>query len=99
MSTETAAAILTKLAFEQNTKLKSRLSKAQGQEKELASVMLPLFRQIFAEMGGDLRSHNKFTPAVPDRSRRGARNRPQSHPRRVTKGHDRSDEREIGGEG
>jgi len=99
MSTETAAAILTRLAFEQNRKLKSRLSRAQGKEKELASVVMPLFRQILSEMERGRPSHDKFSSGVATRSSRGANSRPQSKLRRGAKGHDRSNEGDIGGEG
>jgi hypothetical protein len=99
MSNETAAAILTKLAFEQNTKLRRRLTQSKGKEKELASVMMFLFRQILAEMEMGRQTQGKVPPAVPDGSGRRGRKGPQSNLRRATKGHDRSDEREIGGEG
>lgn len=99
MAIETAAAILTKLAFEQNKKLKTRLTQAQGKEKELASVMMPLFRQILSEMEMGRQTQGKIRPAAPDGSARRGHNGPQSSRRRATKGHDRSEEREIGGEG
>jgi len=98
MAMETAAAILTNLAFEQNKKLKSKLTAAQGKEKELASVMMPLFRQILSEMERAGRTH-KFASAVPVRSAGGGHKRLQSSLRRTTKGHDRSEEHDIGGEG
>lgn len=99
MSNETAAAILTKLAFEQNTKLKKRLTQAQGKEKELASVMMPLFRQILSEMETDRQSHDKFRSGVATHSPQRVNSRPQPNLRRVRKARDRDDEHDIGGEG
>lgn len=99
MAIETAAAILTKLAFEQNKKLKTRLALAQVKEKELTSVMMPLFRQILSEMEMGRPAQGKLRPAVSDGPARRGHNGPQSKRRRATKGHDRSEEREIGGEG
>jgi hypothetical protein len=65
MAMETAAAILTKLAFEQNTDLKSKLTAVQGKEKDLLAFMMPLFRQILSELEKDRRTHDKFPSAVP----------------------------------
>jgi hypothetical protein len=102
MAMETAAAILTKLAFEQNTDLKSRLSAVQGKEKELVALMMPLFRQILSEMERDRQSHDKFPSAVPDRSPRRLDNRPQPNLGGAKKAHDEEhhdEQDDIGGEG
>lgn len=104
MAMETAAAILTKLAFEQNTKLKSKLTAARGKEKELASVIMPLFRQILSEMERGRQTLGKLPSAIHDRSPRRVA-RPQSNLGRMTNVHDHdeehihSDENDIGGEG
>jgi hypothetical protein len=63
MALETAAAILTKLALEQNTDLKSRLNTVQGEAKVVALIM-PLFRQILSELEKDRQTHEKFPSAV-----------------------------------
>jgi hypothetical protein len=48
---ETAAAILTKLAFEQNDRLKSQLNGFHVQSGEsVAEVILPYFRHILATL-------------------------------------------------
>lgn len=109
MAMETAAAILTKLAFEQNTDLKSRLAVVQGKEKELVALMMPLFRQILSEMAKDRETLGKFPSAVPDRS---AQSSPQRmaelpHPDLGSEAeildhgeeHKHSEEDDIGGEG
>ena len=77
MAMETAAAILTKLAFEQNTDLKSRLAVVQGKDKELVALIMPLFRQILSGMESDRQTHDKFPSAVPERSPRQIDKRPQ----------------------
>jgi hypothetical protein len=64
MAMETAAAILTKLALEQNTDLKSRLNGAHGQADVLALIM-PVFKQILSELQEDRQAHEKFPSAVP----------------------------------
>ena len=84
MAMETAAAILTKLAFEQNTDLKSRLAVVQGKDKELVALMMPLFRQILSEMESDRQTHDKFPSAVPERSPRRIDKRPQPNPAGAT---------------
>lgn len=63
MAMETAAAILTTLAVEQNSELKSRLNSAHGEAKVVALIM-PLFRQILAELEKDRETHDKFPSAV-----------------------------------
>ena len=64
MAMETAAAILTKLALEQNSDLKSRLNGAHGEAKVVALIM-PLFRQILSELEEDRQAHDRFPSAVP----------------------------------
>lgn len=64
MAMETAAAILTKLALEQNTDLKSKLNAARGEANVVASIM-PLFRQVLAELERDRQAHDKFPSAIP----------------------------------
>jgi|SRR4029077_47633 hypothetical protein len=64
MAMETAAAILTKLAVEQNTDFKSRLNAAHG-EATVVALIMPLFRQILSELEKDRETHDKFPSAVP----------------------------------
>jgi len=64
MAMETAAAILTKLALEQNAELKSRLNGAHGEAKVVA-VIMPLFRQILSELEEGRQAHDSFPSAVP----------------------------------
>ena len=63
MGMETAAAILTKLAMEQNTELKSKLNAVQG-EATVVSLIMPLFRQIFSELEKNRQAHDKFPSAT-----------------------------------
>ena len=104
MAMETAAAILTKLAFEQNTDLKSKLAVVQGKDKELVALMMPLFRQILAGMESDRETHDKFPSAVPERSPRQIDKSPQPNPGSATdvqdhQEHKHGEEDDIGGEG
>jgi hypothetical protein len=64
MAMETAAAILTKLALEQNAELKSKLNAARGEANVVASIM-PLFRHVLAELERDRQAHDKFPSAIP----------------------------------
>jgi hypothetical protein len=104
MAMETAAAILTKLAFEQNTELKSKLAAAQGKDKELVALMMPLFRQILSGMESDRQTHEKFPSAVPERSPRGIGKSQQPNAGGAmdvqdhNEEHKHSDEDDIGGE-
>lgn len=101
MAMQTAAAILTTLALEQNTELKLRLNAVQGEAKVIA-VIMPLFRQILSELEKDQQSHDKFPSAVagPSSGRsdkapaRELENTQDAH----AEGH-RHEEDEIGGEG
>jgi hypothetical protein len=102
MAMETAAAILTKLAFEQNTDLKSRLNVVQGNAKDLIALMMPLFRQILSELEKDRQTHDKFPSAVARRSPGRSDKAPPSALGNTKDAHagERSDEGEdIGGEG
>jgi hypothetical protein len=103
MAMETAAAILTKLAFEQNANLKSRLNVAPGKERELVAVMMPLFRQILSEMENDRQTHDKFPSAIPlpapGRSDKAPQSKAGTHKEDIhAEGHGGEDE-DIGGEG
>jgi hypothetical protein len=64
MAMETAAAILTKLALEQNTDLKTRLNAAHG-EATVVALIMPLFRQILSELEENRQAHDKFPSAIP----------------------------------
>jgi hypothetical protein len=61
---ETAAAILTKLAFEQNDRLKSQLNAFHVQSDEsVAALILPYYRRILAS----LKQENANDAAFPGR--------------------------------
>jgi len=64
MAMETAAAILTKVALEQNAELKSKLNAARGETNVLALIM-PLFRRVLSELERDRQAHDKFPSAIP----------------------------------
>ena len=64
MAMETAAAILTKLALEQNAELKSKLNAVRG-EANVVALIMPLFRQILSELEEDRQAHDKFPSAIP----------------------------------
>lgn len=99
MAMETAAAILTKLALEQNSDLKSRLSGARGEAKVVALIM-PLFRQILAELEEDRQAHDKFPSAVPRSSSGSDANLHLPHSGSANDIHDQQhdEEDDIGGE-
>ena len=101
MAMETAAAILTKLALEQNTDLKSRLNGAHGEAKVIALIM-PLFRQILSELQEDRQAHDKFPSAVPRSASGLSSNASPSHPGSTSDVHAQEhhgQEDDIGGEG
>jgi hypothetical protein len=101
MAMETAAAILTKLALEQNTDLKSRLSGAQGQANVVALIM-PVFRQILAELQEGRQAQEKFPSAVPRRFPSRSANVSQPGPGKISDAHSEEhhgQEDDIGGEG
>ena len=64
METETAAAILTKLAFEQNNEFRSRLTSAHGDENALQALIMPVFRRILSQLREDQQAHDKFPSAI-----------------------------------
>jgi hypothetical protein len=64
MAIETAAAILTKLAFEQNNDFRSRLSSAQANENTVVALIMPLFRLILSQLQEDHRAQDKFPSAI-----------------------------------
>lgn len=102
MAMETAAAILTKLAFEQNTTLKSRLNIAQGKEQDLITLIMPLFRQILSELEKDRQTHEKFPSAVTAPSSDRSDKTPQSNLGATKDAHveeGSGEHEEIGGEG
>ena len=101
MAMETAAAILTKLAVEQNTELKSRLNSAHGEAKVVALIM-PLFRQILSELEENRETHDKFPSAVPRPSPGRSPNVPRPDSGKVKDVHaeeHHSQGDDIGGEG
>jgi len=101
MAMETAAAILTKLVVEQNTDLKSKLNSARGEAKVVALIM-PLFRQILAELEQDRETHDKFPSAVPRSSPGLAAKAPPSDPANARDPHAQAHDAEhddVGGEG
>jgi hypothetical protein len=98
MAMETAAAILTKLALEQNADLKSRLNGAHG-EATVVALIMPLFRQILAELEEDRQAHDKFPSAVPRSSAARAASAPPSKLGDVHAEEHHGEEDDIGGEG
>jgi len=64
MAIETAAAILTKLAFEQNNDFRSRLVSAQADEDTLVALIMPLFRRILSQLQEDHQAYEKFPSAI-----------------------------------
>jgi hypothetical protein len=64
MEIETAAAILTKLAFEQNTEFRSRLNNAKADETTLVALIMPLFRQVLSQLQEDLRVYDRFPSTI-----------------------------------
>ena len=64
MAIETAAAILTKLAFEQNNDFRSRLSSAQADENTVVALIMPLLRLILSQLQEDHQAHDKFPSAI-----------------------------------
>jgi hypothetical protein len=101
MAMETAAAILTKLALEQNTELKSRLNGAHGEAKVVALIM-PLFRQILSELEEGRQAHDSFPSAVPRSSQGRSASASPSHLGNVKDVHaeeHHSEGDDIGGEG
>jgi hypothetical protein len=100
MAMETAAAILTKLALEQNTELKSKLNAARGEANVIALIM-PLFRQLLSQLEKDRQAHDRFPSAipVPSPSRSGASGPPDAeHTKGAPHHEERHEDDDIGGE-
>jgi len=66
MAMETAAAILTKLAFEQNDDYKAKLTSAAADKSTLVALIMPLFRQILSELQEQRQAHDAFPSAIPE---------------------------------
>jgi hypothetical protein len=64
MAIETAAAILTRLAFEQNINLRSKLSIAPADETTLVALLMPLFRGILFQLQEDQRAYDEFPSGI-----------------------------------
>ena len=64
MALETAASILTSLAFEQNSALKSKLNNAPGDESAVVGVIMPLFRRILADLREAERAQERFPSSI-----------------------------------
>jgi hypothetical protein len=101
MAMETAAAILTKVALEQNAELKSKLNAARGETNVLALIM-PLFRRVLSELERDRRAHDKFPSAIPapsaGRSAKAGRPDLEGSKDVHSEGH-REEDDDVGGEG
>lgn len=65
MIVETEAAILTKLVFEQNEQMKSRISAAQGSEKDLVALIMPLFREMLSQLTDARQAYEMFPSSIP----------------------------------
>lgn len=65
MIVETEAAILTKLVFEQNNQMKSRMNAAQGSEKDLVALVMPLFREMLSQLTDARQAYETFPSAIP----------------------------------
>jgi hypothetical protein len=65
MIVETEAAILTKLLFEQNNQMKSRMNAAQGSEKDLVALVMPLFREMLSQLTDARQAYETFPSAIP----------------------------------
>ncbi len=61
----TEAAILTKLVFEQNEQMKSRISAAQGSEKDLVALIMPLFREMLSQLTDARQAYEMFPSSIP----------------------------------
>jgi hypothetical protein len=65
MIVETEAAILTKLVFEQNSQMKSRMNAAQGSEKDLVALVIPLFKEMLSQLTEARQAYETFPSAIP----------------------------------
>jgi hypothetical protein len=68
MIVETEAAILTKLVFEQNNEMRARMSAAQGNEKDLVALVMPLFREMLSQLAAVRQAYETFPSAIPVRA-------------------------------
>lgn len=66
VSMETAAAILTKLAIEQNNDFRAKLSSAAAEKSTLVALIMPLFRQILSELQEQRQAHDAFPSSIPE---------------------------------
>jgi hypothetical protein len=100
MAMETAAAILTKLALEQNTDLKSKLNAVRG-EANVVALIMPLFRQILSELEKDRQAHDKFPSAIPRSPGPSGKAGPSNfeNSKDVHREEHHGEEEDIGGEG
>ena len=101
MAMETAAAILTKLALEQNAELKSKLNAVRG-EANVVALIMPLFRQILSELEEDRQAHDKFPSAIPRPAPGRSAKAPSSNLGNTNDVHaeeHHNDEDDVGGEG
>ena len=64
MAMETAAAILTRLAFEQNNDFKTKLNNAPGDDVTVVALIMPLFRRILAQMQEEGRALDRFPSSI-----------------------------------
>jgi hypothetical protein len=65
MIVEIEAAILTKLVFEQNSQMKSRMNAAQGSEKDLVALIMPVFREVLSQLTDARQAYETFPSAIP----------------------------------
>lgn len=100
MAMETAAAILTRVAFEQNLELKARLSAFRGKEKDVVALIMPLFRQVLAELERAKQAHDKFPSAIPapSSSRMGTVGQSDVEASHDEERHEHHEDDDIGGE-
>lgn len=64
MAMETAAAILTTLAFEQNNDFRARLSNAPADESTLVALIVPLYQRILSQLQKQQQAHDAFPSAI-----------------------------------
>ena len=65
MAMETPAAILTKLAFEQNNDFRARLRSAPADENALMELIVPLYQRILSQLQKQHQAHDAFPSAIP----------------------------------
>jgi hypothetical protein len=66
VSMETAAAILTVLAFEHNDDFRTKLSTTPGEESSLVGLIMPLFRRMLSQLQDQQQSHDAFPCSIPE---------------------------------